>query len=257
MKFGHNIKYFCMIRDLFENMSVELVNKFDNYDNYMISISNPRIREIFSKAGINYNVFENLIQSIAQKLFEEGVYYLNVVIDKNQKGEIENIKFCTKSSANSEENVKIHKFKIRNDFKIWNCLRRKRLLHKFSKMNEFEIKDYKSSNELAYFSEKDKKDKYDFLKITKNMYIQGDTPEEITTYYHNYRVIKTRIWQVKYVQHIINKLNIFFEDIFKEKNIIVYNGISIEELKKYIEKLKENEISMSELSIKLMKVEKI
>ena len=117
-----------MIRDLFENMSVELVNKFDSYDNYMISISNPRIREIFSKAGINYNVFENLIQSIAQKLFEEGVYYLNVVIDKNQKGEIENIKFCTKSSANSEENVKIHKFKIRNDFKIWNCLRRKRLL---------------------------------------------------------------------------------------------------------------------------------
>ena len=49
MKFDHNIKYFCMIRDLFENMSVELVNKFDSYDNYMISISNPEIREILVK----------------------------------------------------------------------------------------------------------------------------------------------------------------------------------------------------------------
>ena len=37
--------------------------------------------------------------------------------------------------------------------------------------------------------------------------MQADTPEEITTYYHNYRVIKTRIWQVKLALDIIKKLN--------------------------------------------------
>lgn len=257
MKFNDNVKYFCMIRDLFQYMSVELVNKFGNHDEYMISISNSKIRNIFSKSRMNYNEFEKLIQTIAQELFEEGKYYLNIVITNNQNGEVTDINFYTKMPETIAENQKKYRVKIKNNIKMLNCIKRKGLLYKFSKMNEYKIKDYKSANELTYFSDKEKKDKHSFLKITKDMYIQGDTPEEITTYYHNYRVIKTRIWQVRYIEHILKQLNVIFEKIFKEKDIVKYNGISIEELNKYLKKLKENEISMLELSTKIMKVEVI
>lgn len=257
MRFEHNVKYYCMIRDLFQCMSVELVNKFGNYDKYMISIPNEKIREIFCTAGMNYYEFEKLIQNIAQKLFEEGRYYLNIIVTRDKSGQVTKINFYTKMPETIAEDQEKYVVKLKNDIKLLNCLKRRRLIHKFLNMNEYEIQNYNSRDELTYFLEKEQKDKYKFFKITKDMYIQGDTPEEITTYYHNYRVIKTRIWQVKFVQHILNRLNTSFEKIFNEKDIIKYNGISIEELNKYMEKLQENEISMSELSIKMMKIEKI
>ena len=72
MKYQNNVKYFCMIRDLFEYMSVEIVGKVGKWDTYMISIPNSNIREIFNKSGIDYCEFENLIQDIAKQLFEKG-----------------------------------------------------------------------------------------------------------------------------------------------------------------------------------------
>ena len=257
MKFNHNVKYFCMIRDLFKCMSVELVNKFENYDKYMISIPNKKIREIFCVDGMDYYEFENLIQNIAEKLFEEGKYYLNIVTTKNIDGEIFGIKLYTKMPEKITENQEKFIVKIKNNIKILNGLKRRILLYKLSNMNEYEIIDYNSSDELTYFSEKEKKDKYKFLKLTKDIYIQVDTPDEVTTYYHNYRIIKTRIWQVEFIQDILKQLNRVFEKIFGEKDIIKYNGVSIETLNEYLKKLQENEISMSELSIKMMKVEKI
>lgn len=257
MKFEHNVKYFCMIRDLFQYLSVELVNKHENDNKYMISIPNEKIRQIFYSARMNYYEFENLIQDIAQKLFEEGKYYLNVVISRNKDGQVSKINLYTKMPETIDINQEKYVVKIKNNIRILNYLKRKRLLHKLSGMNEYEIKNYSSGNELTYFSEKEKEDKRIILKIMKDMYIQNDTPEEVTTYYHNYRVIKTRIWQVKYVMHILNKLNSAFEKIFNEKEIIKYEGISVEMLNKYLEKLKEDEISMADLSTKLMKVEKI
>lgn len=246
-----------MIRDLFKCMSVELVNKFENYDKYMISIPNKKIREIFCVDGMDYYEFENLIQNIAEKLFEEGKYYLNIVTTKNIDGEIFGIKLYTKMPERITENQEKFIVKIKNNIKILNGLKRRILLHKLSNMNEYEIIDYNSSDELTYFSEKEKKDKYKFLKLTKDIYIHGDTPDEVTTYYHNYRIIKTRIWQVEFIQDILKQLNRVLEKIFGEKDIIKYNGVSIETLNEYLKKLQENEISMSELSIKMMKVEKI
>lgn len=256
MKFENNIKYFCMIRDLFQHMSLELVNKIGNRDNYMILIPNSRIRDIFSKSRMNYYEFEKLIQNIAQSLFEEGRYYLYIVVTKN-KEEVTNINFYTKMPEVILNNQEKYSIKFKNDIKTMNFFKRKKLLHKLSKMNEFEIQDYKSKDELVYFTEKEKKDKFDFLKITKNIYIPGDTPEEVTTYYHNYRVIKTRIWQVKFVQYILRQLNKTLEKIFYEKDIVKYNGVRIEELDKYLEKLKENKVSMLELSNNITKLENI
>ena len=253
MEFDHNVKYFCMIRDLFHHMSVELVNKFENHDNYMIYVQNQKIRETFYKGGMNYNEFENLIQTIAQKLFEKGKYYLNLVITKNKYGDITNINFYTKMPEIISENQIRYRIKIKSNI---NYFKRKLLLYRLSNMNEYEIRDYKSAKEIEYFLEKGKKDKYKFLKITKDIYIFGDT-EETTTYYHNYRTIKTKIWQVRFVENILKQLNNALEKIFNEKNIIKYNGITIEELYKYLEKLEENEISMSELSKKIMKLEVI
>ena len=112
-----------------------------------------------------------------------------------------------------------------------------------------------SASEFTYFSDKHTKDQYKFIKLTKDIYIQADTPEEITTYYHNYRVIKTRIWQVKIALDIIEKLNEIFKKIFNEKNVIKYEGISIKNLEKYLEKLKEDKMSMLDISNKIMKLE--
>lgn len=257
MKFERNVKYFCMIRDLFQYLSVELVNKCENDNKYMISIPNEKIRQIFYSTRMEYYEFENLIQDIAQELFEEGKYNLNVVIARDKEGQVSKINLYTKMPETIDINQEKYVVKIKNDIRILNYLKRKRLLHELSGMNEYEIKNYSSGNELTYFSEKEKEDKCNFLKIMKDMYIQNDTPEEVTTYYHNYRVIKTRIWQVKYVMHILNKLNSAFEKIFNEKEIIKYDGISVEVLNKYLEKLEEDEISMADLSTKLMKVEKI
>ena len=64
-----------MIRDLFQYLSVELVNKYENDNKYMISIPNEKIRQLFYSTRMEYYEFENLIQDIAQKLFEEGKYY--------------------------------------------------------------------------------------------------------------------------------------------------------------------------------------
>lgn len=257
MKFDHNVKYFCMIRELFQYLSVELVNKYENDNKYMISIPNEKIRQIFCTTGIEYYEFEKLIQDIAQKLFEEGKYYLNVAIARDLEGQVSRINLYTKMPENIDINQEKHVIKIKNNIKILSTLKRKRLLHKLSGMNEYEIKNYNSGNELTYFSEKEKKDQYIILKIMKDMYIRNYTPEEVTTYYHNYRIIKTRIWQVKYVMNIVNKLNSAFEKIFHEKEIIKYEGISIEELSKYLTKLKEDEVSMLDISTQLMKLKEI
>ena len=124
-------------------------------------------------------------------------------------------------------------------------------------MNEYQIRDYNSPSELTYFSDKHKQDQHKFLKLTKDIYMQADTPEEITTYYHNYRVIKTRMWQVKLALDIIEKLNKVLEGIFLEKDVIKYEGIALEELNEYLKALKKDEISMLNLSNKIMRVEKI
>ena len=155
----------------------------------------------------------------------------------------------------SEENQEKYKFKIKNNINILNPVKRKTLLYKISKMNEYQIRDYNSASEFTYFSDKHTKDQYKFIKLTKDIYIQADTPEEITTYYHNYRVIKTRIWQVKIALDIIEKLNEIFKKIFNEKNVIKYEGISIKNLEKYLEKLKEDKMSMLDISNKIMKLE--
>ena len=257
MKFNNNVKYFCMIRELFEYMSMGLVAKDGRFDNYIISISNQKIKEIFNKANIDYSEFEDLIQDIAQKLFEEGKYYLNIITTKNSKKEITDIDLYRKMPEEIGENQEKIIVKIRNNIKILNELKRRILLYKLLNMNEYKIKDYNSSDELTYFSEKEKIDKYKLFKITKNMYIQTDTPEEITTYYHNYRIIKMRMWQVRFVKNIIKQLNLSFEKIFNEKDIIKYEGITVEELNKYLVKLNENKISMSELTTKIFKVESI
>lgn len=246
-----------MIRELFEYMPIGLLAKSGRYDNYMISISNQKINEIFNKANIDYREFEDLIQDIAQKLFEEGKCHLNIIITKNSKEEITDICLYTKTPRNIAGNQEKKIVKIKNNVKILNGLKRRILLNKLSNMNEYEIKDYNSSEELTYFSEKEKNDKHKLLKITKDMYIQTDTPEEITTYYHNYRVIKMRMWQVRFVKDIIKQLNQSFKKIFNEKDIIKYEGITIEELNKYLEKLEENKMSMSELATKIFKVESI
>lgn len=255
MKYQNNVKYFCMMRDLFEYMSVEIVGKFKNWDTYMISIPNSNIREIFNKSGMDYGRFENLIQDIARQLFEKGKYYLNIVVTRDSKKVLTGIDIYKEMPVSIDENQEKYEFKIKNNINILNPIKRKKLLHEISKMNEYQIQNYNSASELTYFSDKHKQDQYKFLKLTKDIYIQGDTPEEITTYYHNYRVIKTRIWQVNLVLDIINKLNKIFKTIFNENNIIKYEGASIENFKKYIEKLKEDEISMLDISNKIMKVE--
>ena len=241
MKYQNNVKYFCMIRDLFEHMSVEIVGKFNKWDRYMISIPNSNIRKIFNRSGMDYYEFENLIQDIAQQLFEKGKYYLNIVLTRDSRGIL--------------TDIGLYKFKIKNNINILNPVKRKTLLYKISKMNEYQIRDYNSASEFTYFSDKHTKDQYKFIKLTKDIYIQADTPEEITTYYHNYRVIKTRIWQVKIALDIIEKLNEIFKKIFNEKNVIKYEGISIKNLEKYLEKLKEDKMSMLDISNKIMKLE--
>lgn len=246
-----------MMRDLFECMSVEIVGKFKKWDTYMISISNSNVKEIFNKSGMDYDEFENLIQDIAQQLFKKGKYYLNIVITRNEKGILTDVILCKKMPKSIEKNQEKYKFKIKNNIKILNPLKRKTLLCEISKMNEYQIKDYSSASELTYFSEKYKQDQCKFLKVTKDIYMQADTPEEITTYYHNYRVLKTRIWQVRLALDIIEKLNKAFESIFFEKNILKYEGITLEELNEYLKELKKDEISMLDLSNKIMKIEKI
>lgn len=257
MKYQNNIKYFCMMRDLFEYMSVEIVGKFEKWDTYMISIQNSNIREIFNKSGMDYDEFENLIQDIAQQLFEKGKYYLNIVLTRDSKGNLTDIVLYKEMPESIEENQEKYKFKIKNNINILNPLKRKTLLYEILKMNEYQIRDYNSASELTYFSDKHKQDQHKFLKLTKDIYMQADTPEEITTYYHNYRVIKTRIWQVKLALDIIEKLNKVLEGIFFEKDIIKYEGIALEELNEYLKALKKDEISMLNLSNKIMKVEKI
>ena len=255
MKYQNNVKYFCMIRDLIEHMSVEIVGKFNKWDRYMISIPNSNIRKIFNKSGMDYYEFENLIQDIAQQLFEKGKYYLNIVLTRDSRGILTDIGLYKEMPERIEENQEKYKFKIKNNINILNPVKRKTLLYKISKMNEYQIRDYNSASEFTYFSDKHTKDQYKFIKLTKDIYIQADTPEEITTYYHNYRVIKTRIWQVKIALDIIEKLNEIFKKIFNEKNVIKYEGISIKNLEKYLEKLKEDKMSMLDISNKIMKLE--
>ncbi len=91
MKYQNNVKIFCMMRNLFEYMSVEIVGKFEKWDTYMISIPNSNIREIFNKSGMDYDEFENLIQDIAQQLFKKGKYYLNIVLTRDEKGNLTDI----------------------------------------------------------------------------------------------------------------------------------------------------------------------
>ena len=255
MKYQNNVKYFCMVRDLFEYMSVDIVGKIEKWDKYMVSIPNSNIRKIFNKSGIDYCKLENLIQDIAQQLFEKGKYYLNIVSTKDSEGTLTDIDLYKEMPENIEENQEKYKFKIKNNTNILNPIKRKTLLYKMSKMNEYQIRDYNSASELTYFSDKHRQDQYKFLKLTKDIYIQADTPEEITTYYHNYRVIKTRIWQAKLALDIIEKLNEIFKKIFNEKYVIKYEGISIENLEKYLEKLREDKMSMLDISNKIMKLE--
>ena len=120
MKYQNNVKYFCMIRDLFEHMSVEIVGKFNKWDRYMISIPNSNIRKIFNKSGMDYYEFENLIQDIAQQLFEKGKYYLNIVLTRDSRGILTDIGLYKEMPERIEENQEKHKFKIKNNINILN-----------------------------------------------------------------------------------------------------------------------------------------
>ena len=106
MKYQNNVKYFCMIRDLFEHMSVEIVGKFNKWDRYMISIPNSNIRKIFNRSGMDYYEFENLIQDIAQQLFEKGKYYLNIVLTRDSRGILTDIGLYKEMPERIEENQK-------------------------------------------------------------------------------------------------------------------------------------------------------
>ena len=170
MKYQNNVKYFCMIRDLFEHMSVEIVGKFNKWDRYMISIPNSNIRKIFNKSGMDYYEFENLIQDIAQQLFEKGKYYLNIVLTRDSRGILTDIGLYKEMPERIEENQEKYKFKIKNNINILNPVKRKTLLYKISKMNEYQIRDYNSASEFTYFSDKHTKDQYKFIKLTKDRY---------------------------------------------------------------------------------------
>lgn len=257
MKYDNNVKYYCMIRDLFHYMSIELVNKYSPDDKYMVEIYDKEVEKKILKRRMDYGDIENLIQDIAQSLFEKGKYHLKALITYDDENNIEEICFCVKFPEKINSNQKEFSTIIRNDSKIINNTKRKKILSQMKEMNEYQIENYNSAEELNYFSIKNKNDMKSFIKITKNLYIPNDTPEEITTYYHNYRLIKTRILQVKLVKYIIREINKSLQEIIGKKDIIQYTGIEIEELDKYMKKLKENLISMIDLSNKLMKVEKI
>ena len=252
-----NISYLCFEREMFSNLTFSLVSHMLNYNNYMISIPNKKIRDLFITSEINYNLLEHLIVNIAQELFEKGKYTMYIDTIKDEKDNIKKIEFLSEKKKEIEDKETIYKVKLKNDFRVLSWIKRKKLLYMFSKMNALKIKGCDSTEELIYNILKDEQKKYSLLKYTKDIYFPMNDSDNLTTYYQNYRIIKMKSWQVKYVESILEQLNTYLEKIFKEKDIIKYNGISLKELKKYSDKLKENEISMSEIYNKLMKVDKI
>lgn len=251
----NNIKYYCMMRDLFDDLPVCLVNNYRRENNYLFKIENKKIRkDILNTEKENYSELDFKISQIAKKLFEKGRYKFNIVVEYDDKQNIINTLIDVKGKREIEQNNKIYYKIIRNNKRIIKNNQRKKLLKKILNMNEYKMNTY-SKYEINYSMEKYKSDTKEFIKQTKGIYIQNDNMDEITNYYHNYRTIETRLFQLRYIMNVLDNINDVLRKIYNVDEIIKYNGIKIEKLYEYRKQLEDHTISMVKLSNKIMKLE--
>lgn len=247
----NSTRYYCMKREMFEWLKLYIIPKKGN--KHFISFTNVKVKEILESSGMDLNEIEEIINELMQEIFDKGKKFLYIRIIKNDCGEIIKIELYNERNSRFKRNQGFLKKKIKYKLKIRDFLKYYYFKWKIKDCAEYYPKDYSDVDELNYSIEKNNQNKIKFLTITRDMYVPLDVPEEITTYYHNYRLIKMKMWQVYQVEAIIKQLNKIFEEIFKTKNVIKYDGITTKELKEMLNEFKENDnISMVDLNKKIM-----
>ena len=99
---------------------------------------------------------------------------------------------------------------ILDNRKIIKKATKKKIIKKLKNYFLYKNETY-TSDKILYFNEKYAQDKLKSIALTKDIYIPLDTPDEITFFYHNYRIIKMKKFQVQYSKYVINELNNLFE----------------------------------------------
>lgn len=244
-----NSFYFMFARDFFEGLSYNLVKNYGREDNYLVKVEDQKVKsEVFADV-YDMDIIDQKVEEIIRKIFEEDECKVNIIVDNED--EKTNRVYISIGEVEDEQNTKVYSKIILNDKKILNGINKKKIIKELKDSNLYKCETY-SNEELLYQSEKYKKDKMKCIELTKDLYIPLDTPEEITVFYHNYRIIKMKKIQVKYAKYVIDKINNLLEEIYDKQNIIKYNGIELEYLDKLEEELFNHKISMMDINKKIM-----
>lgn len=241
--------YFLFTREFFEALSYNLVKNYGKEDHYLVKVEDKKVKsEIFADI-YHRNIIDQKVEEIIRKLFEEDECKVNIIFCNED--EKTNRIYISIGEVEDEQNTKVYSKIFLDDKNILNEINKKKIIKELKDSNLYKCETY-SNEELLYQNEKYKKDKMKYIELTKDLYIPLDTPEEITVFYHNYRILKMKRIQVKYAKYVIDKINNLFEEIYNKQNIIKYNGIELEYLDKLEEELFNHKMSMMEINKKIM-----
>lgn len=244
-----NSLYFLFTREFFETLSYNLVKNYGKKNHYLVKVEDQKVKsEIFADI-YHRNIIDQKVEKIIRKLFEEDECKVNIIVC--HEDEKINRLYISIGEVENKRNAKVYSKIFLDDKNILNGINKKKIIKELKDSNLYKCETY-SNEELLYQNEKYKKDKMKYIELTKDLYIPLDTPEEITVFYHNYRIIKMKKIQVKYAKYVIDKINNLLEEIYGKQNIIKYNGIGLEYLDKLEEELFNHKMSMMEINKKIM-----
>ena len=118
--------------------------------------------------------------------------------------------YITIGDVRNCQNMNVYSKIILDNRKIIKKATKKKIIKKLKNYFLYKNETY-TSDKILYFNEKYAQDKLKSIALTKDIYIPLDTPDEITFFYHNYRIIKMKKFQVQYSKYVINELNNLFE----------------------------------------------
>lgn len=245
----NNLYYDLLVRGVFESLPYNLVKNYGRDGNYLVKIENEKIENDILGVQYDYDVIDVRICEIIRKIFEEDTCKINIIepLDVNEQNNI----YITIGDVRNCQNMNVYSKIILDNRKIIKKATKKKIIKKLKNYFLYKNETY-TSDKILYFNEKYAQDKLKSIALTKDIYIPLDTPDEITFFYHNYRIIKMKKFQVQYSKYVINELNNLFEKVYNEKNILKYNGIELDFLNDIEKKLFAHKMSMMDINSLVM-----
>lgn len=244
MRLTNNTHYCVFVREFFDYLPYFLVKDYAKGNNCLVEIGNESI-----KNKISVHEIDRKVSKIIKEIFENGKCRVNIFVSHNRDKDDIFLGIGDKSNnIGSEKNITTYTALIFNNNKIIKNRFRKKTMSRIKNSFLQRFKLTSDNDEILYDLETYENDKIEHIKITKDIYISLDQPEQITSFYYNYRTIRMKRLQIKYVKYVIDQINVLFEKIYNQRDILKYNGIELEFLEDIERRIFAHKESMTDIN---------